>query len=38
MGYASALAWLFFLLVVALTVLNLRWSRNWVYYEGEVRA
>jgi multiple sugar transport system permease protein len=38
MGYASALAWLFFLLVVALTVVNVRWSRNWVYYEGEVRA
>lgn len=38
MGYASALAWIFFLLVVALTYLNVRWSRNWVYYEGEERA
>jgi len=37
MGYASALAWIFFVLVVALTVLNVRWSRNWVYYEGEAR-
>ena len=38
MGYASALAWIFFLLVVALTFLNVRWSRNWVHYEGEERA
>src|SRR5206468_1596099 len=30
MGYASALAWIFFLLVVTLTFLNVRWSRNWV--------
>jgi multiple sugar transport system permease protein len=37
MGYASALAWIFFVLVVALTILNVRWSRNWVYYEGEAR-
>jgi multiple sugar transport system permease protein len=38
MGYASALAWIFFLLVVTLTYLNVRWSRNWVHYEGEVRT
>ncbi len=38
MGYASALAWIFFLLVVTLTFLNVRWSRNWVHYEGEERA
>ena len=38
MGYASALAWIFFLLVVSLTYLNVRWSRNWVHYEGEVRT
>ncbi|MBV9543731.1 MAG: sugar ABC transporter permease [Chloroflexi bacterium] len=38
MGYASALAWIFFFLVVALTYLNVRWSRNWVHYEGEVRT
>ena len=38
MGYASALAWIFFLLVVTLTFLNVRWSRSWVYYEGEERA
>ena len=38
MGYASALAWIFFALVVTLTYLNVRWSRNWVHYEGEVRT
>jgi multiple sugar transport system permease protein len=38
MGYASALAWIFFVLVVGLTFLNVRWSRNWVHYEGEERA
>ena len=38
MGYASALAWIFFFLVVCLTYLNVRWSRNWVHYEGEVRT
>jgi multiple sugar transport system permease protein len=38
MGYASALAWIFFLLVVILTYLNVRWSRSWVHYEGEVRT
>jgi multiple sugar transport system permease protein len=38
MGYASALAWIFFLLVVTLTFLNVRWSRNWVHYEGEERV
>ncbi len=37
MGYASALAWIFFLLVVTLTYLNVRWSRNWVHYEGGER-
>lgn len=36
-GYASALAWLFFVLVVALTYFNVRWSKRWVYYEGEER-
>jgi len=35
MGYASALAWIFFVLVVGLTFLNVRWSRNWVHYEGD---
>lgn len=37
MGYASALAWIFFVIVVTLTVFNVRFSRHWVYYEGEAR-
>lgn len=36
MGYASALSWLLFLLLVILTVIQFRFSRRWVYYEGEV--
>jgi multiple sugar transport system permease protein len=35
MGYASALAWLFTLILIALTVLQFRLSRRWVHYEGE---
>ena len=35
MGYASALAWLFTLILIALTVVQFRLSRRWVYYEGE---
>jgi multiple sugar transport system permease protein len=37
MGYASALAWVFMLIVVTLTVVNLALSKRWVYYEGESR-
>lgn len=35
MGYASALAWVLFVIILAVTVLVLRWSNMWVYYEGE---
>ena len=35
MGYASALAWILFAVVLALTLLVIRSSRVWVYYEGE---
>jgi multiple sugar transport system permease protein len=35
MGYGSALAWIFFVIVVTLTYLNVRLSRRWVYYESE---
>lgn len=34
MGYASALAWLVFLIILALTLLVIRSSPYWVYYEG----
>lgn len=35
MGYASALAWVLFLIILALTLLIVRSSQFWVYYEGE---
>ncbi len=38
MGYASALAWILFLIVLVLTVLVFRSSDFWVFYEGEIRA
>jgi multiple sugar transport system permease protein len=31
MGYASALAWVLFLIILAITILNFRLSRYWVY-------
>jgi multiple sugar transport system permease protein len=35
MGYGSAMAWLLFVIIMALTLLVVRTSRRWVYYEGE---
>ena len=35
MGYASALAWILFSIILALTLLVLRSSDFWVYYEAE---
>jgi multiple sugar transport system permease protein len=37
MGYASAIAWVLFLIIFALTAITFRMSRSWVYYEGERR-
>lgn len=37
MGYASAMAWLLFAIIIVLTMLIFRSSPLWVYYEGEVR-
>lgn len=34
MGYASALAWVLFLVIILCTALLLRTSGSWVYYEG----
>ncbi len=34
MGYASALAWFLFLLILVLTLIMLRTSARWVYYAG----
>jgi multiple sugar transport system permease protein len=35
MGYASALAWLLFLIIMVFTVIQLRAARRWVYYESD---
>jgi len=37
MGYACALAWILFLVILALTLLMLKASKSWVYYESELR-
>ncbi len=34
MGYASAMAWLLFVIILILTLIQLRLSRRWVFYEG----
>jgi multiple sugar transport system permease protein len=35
LGYASAMAFLLFILVMIITVVLLRSSSGWVYYESE---
>ena len=35
MGYASALAWVFFAILLVFTAVQFRIQRYWVYYEGE---
>ena len=35
MGYASALAWILFLVILALTLIQLKLSPRWVHYENE---
>jgi multiple sugar transport system permease protein len=37
MGYASALAWVFFLIVLVFTGIQFWLQRHWVYYEGAER-
>nr|WP_281258886.1 sugar ABC transporter permease [Bacillus canaveralius] len=34
MGYASAMAWLLFIIVMVLTFVNLKLGKRWVHYEG----
>ncbi len=34
MGYASAMAWVFFLIVLVLTLIQFRLSSRWVFYAG----
>jgi multiple sugar transport system permease protein len=38
MGYASALAWVLFLIVMVLTILQFKLSGRWVYYSGETKG
>jgi len=38
MGYASAMAWILFIIVLLLTALIFRSSNTWVYYEGQLRG
>jgi multiple sugar transport system permease protein len=38
MGYASAMAWVLLLIILVLTLMVLRSSALWVYYEGEVKG
>jgi multiple sugar transport system permease protein len=37
MGYASAMAWLLFLIILAITVIQVRMSRRFVFYAGDER-
>ena len=34
MGYAAAIAWVLFLIIVAVTLIQFRLSKRWVYYES----
>lgn len=35
LGYASAMAWAFFLVIGILTLVYFRFSRSWVFYQGD---
>nr|WP_234396908.1 sugar ABC transporter permease [Bacillus massiliglaciei] len=34
MGYASAMAWFLFVIILLLTVFNMKFSKKWVHYDG----
>lgn len=38
MGYASALAWIMFVIIMVFTLFVFRTAKSWVYYEGEERS
>jgi multiple sugar transport system permease protein len=38
MGYASAMAWLMFIIILVLTLLVFRSTKRWVYYEGSFQG
>lgn len=35
MGYAMAMSWILFIIVLILTIINFKFARRWVHYEGE---
>ena len=37
MGYASAIAWVLFVIIFLFTLLVIRWSSAWVFYESEMK-
>ncbi|MFP4467027.1 MAG: carbohydrate ABC transporter permease [Candidatus Goldiibacteriota bacterium] len=37
MGYASALAWILFVVIMIFTLLQFRFAGGWVHYEGELK-
>ena len=37
MGYASAMAWVLFIIILFFTLLQFRLSDRWVFYEGDLR-
>jgi multiple sugar transport system permease protein len=37
-GYASAMAWVLFVIIMAFTVVQLRLADRWVFYEGGLRS
>ncbi|MFB5663453.1 carbohydrate ABC transporter permease [Alteribacillus sp. HJP-4] len=34
MGYATAMAWILFLIILVITLINIKFGKKWVYYEG----
>ena len=38
MGYAAALAWILFIITMVVTLLIIRGSRDWTYYEVSGRG
>ena len=37
MGYASALGWVLFVVIMMITIVQMRASKRWVYYESEAK-
>ncbi|MGC8716478.1 MAG: ABC transporter permease, partial [bacterium] len=37
MGYASAMAWIMFLIILVLTLITFKISARWVYYAGQAK-